>query len=103
LHTLALFDFRFVCRKNETPLSHPEQEVRTAHAEDAVDVHIDVQKQQAKRPRQPVDEPDCGKPPAYPQDWMCKKPVFWAKGFFVQHQCSIDTMLFQPLRDRVNR
>jgi hypothetical protein len=99
LHTLALFDFSSVCRKNETPLSHPEQEVRTARAEDA----LDVQKQQAKRPRQPVDEPDCGKPPAYPQDWMCKKPVFWAKGFFVQHQCSIDTMLFQPLRDRVNR
>jgi hypothetical protein len=103
LHTLALFDFRSVCKKNETPLSHPERKACPAWVEDFVDVHIDVQKQQAKRPRQPVDEPDCGKPPAYPQDWMCKKPVFWAKGFFVQHQCSIDTMLFQPLRDRVNR
>jgi hypothetical protein len=57
---------------------------------------------QAKRPHRLQKHLDCGKPPAYPQDWMCKKTVFLASGFFVQHRFSIDTMLFQPIRERVN-
>jgi hypothetical protein len=62
-----------------------------------------MQKLQANRPDRLQNQPDCGKPPAYPQDWMCKKAVLPTSGFFVQHRFSIDTMLFQPLRERVNR
>jgi hypothetical protein len=39
----------------------------------------------------------CGEPNAYPQDGMCKKPIFSADAKSVHLQCTVATMVLQPV------
>lgn len=44
----------------------------------------------------------CGESPAYPQDWMCRRRLFWLTPLFVHERFSLDTILFQRVRRHVN-
>jgi hypothetical protein len=85
--------FRLVCKKNETHPSHPER----------APVLLALTDQRLEHAKSTENQPDCGKPPAYPQDRMCRTTAFSASRFFVQHRFSVDTMLVQRHRERVNR
>jgi hypothetical protein len=93
----TLLDIRLVCRKNKM---HPSP-LQRDHGLLALAIHAPGSMQNDKN--QPENQTDCGKPPAYPQDRMCRTTGFSASRFFVQHRFSADTMLVQPLRERVNR
>ena len=45
----------------------------------------------------------CGKTPAYPQRQMCRSRFFAGQSVFVQDRFKLDTMLFQLIRQHVNR
>lgn len=96
-------DVRFVYRKNKSPLSYPEQASRPARFGTRNRLAACMQKRQENRTYPAENRLDCGKGPAYPQDRMCRTAGFLTAGFFVQHWFSIDTMLVQPIRERVNR
>jgi len=54
-------------------------------------------------PNCPVNRIVCGKTPAYPQQQMCRSRFFAGQTVFVQDRFKLDTMLFQLIRQHVNR